>query len=43
VPSDAWQAMAISQLLMHFGWKYIAVVYSAGIFNKKINLKKFNF
>uniref|UniRef100_A0A914NI19 G-protein coupled receptors family 3 profile domain-containing protein n=1 Tax=Meloidogyne incognita TaxID=6306 RepID=A0A914NI19_MELIC len=35
VPSDAWQAMAISQLLMHFGWTYIAVVYSAGNYGEK--------
>ncbi|KAI1724798.1 receptor family ligand binding region domain-containing protein [Ditylenchus destructor] len=30
VPSDAWQARAINQLLRHFNWTYIAVVYSAG-------------
>uniref|UniRef100_A0A915DXN1 Receptor ligand binding region domain-containing protein n=1 Tax=Ditylenchus dipsaci TaxID=166011 RepID=A0A915DXN1_9BILA len=29
VPSDAWQARAINQLLRHFNWTYIAVVYSA--------------
>jgi ABC-type branched-subunit amino acid transport system substrate-binding protein len=38
VPSDAWQAMAINQLLMHFNWTYIAVVYSSGsIINGIIN------
>ncbi|CAK5081284.1 unnamed protein product [Meloidogyne enterolobii] len=41
VPSDAWQAMAISQLLMHFGWTYIAVVYSAG--NLKYKIKNISF
>uniref|UniRef100_A0A183C7M6 G_PROTEIN_RECEP_F3_4 domain-containing protein n=1 Tax=Globodera pallida TaxID=36090 RepID=A0A183C7M6_GLOPA len=35
VPSDAWQAMAINQLLMHFNWTYIAVVYSAGNYGEK--------
>lgn len=30
VPSDAWQARAINQLLRHFNWTYIGVVYSAG-------------
>jgi hypothetical protein len=32
VPSDLWQARAIMELLKHFDWKYIAVVYSAGKF-----------
>uniref|UniRef100_A0A914GQ16 G-protein coupled receptors family 3 profile domain-containing protein n=1 Tax=Globodera rostochiensis TaxID=31243 RepID=A0A914GQ16_GLORO len=35
VPSDAWQAMTINQLLMHFNWTYIAVVYSAGNYGEK--------
>jgi hypothetical protein len=30
VPSDAWQARTIMELLRHFNWNYIAVVYSAG-------------
>lgn len=32
VPSDVWQARAINQLLRHFNWTYIAVVYSSGIY-----------
>ncbi|KAI1713584.1 receptor family ligand binding region domain-containing protein [Ditylenchus destructor] len=35
VPSDAWQARAINQLLRHFNWTYIAVVYSAGNYGEK--------
>ena len=31
VPSDLWQARAIMELLRHYNWTYIAVVYSAGV------------
>lgn len=30
VPSDEWQARAMLEIVKHFGWTYIAVVYSAG-------------
>ncbi|KAF8365679.1 mgl-2 [Pristionchus pacificus] len=35
VPSDAWQAQAITKLLLHFDWTYIAVIYSAGNYGEK--------
>ncbi|CAD5206117.1 unnamed protein product [Bursaphelenchus okinawaensis] len=35
VPSDAWQAMAIMELLKYYNWTYIAVVYSAGNYGEK--------
>jgi ABC-type branched-subunit amino acid transport system substrate-binding protein len=35
VPSDLWQARAIMELLKHFSWRYIAVVYSAGNYGEK--------
>ncbi|KAI6203700.1 G-PROTEIN-RECEP-F3-4 domain-containing protein [Aphelenchoides besseyi] len=35
VPSDLWQARAIMELLKHFNWTYIAVVYSAGNYGEK--------
>ncbi|KAK0425117.1 hypothetical protein QR680_009040 [Steinernema hermaphroditum] len=35
VPSDVWQARAIWNLLKHFRWDYIAVVYSAGNYGEK--------
>jgi predicted amino acid dehydrogenase len=30
VPSDVWQARAMLEIVKHFGWTYVAVVYSAG-------------
>ncbi len=30
VPSDVWQARAIIEVVKHFNWTYIAVVYSSG-------------
>uniref|UniRef100_A0A7E4WCF0 G_PROTEIN_RECEP_F3_4 domain-containing protein n=1 Tax=Panagrellus redivivus TaxID=6233 RepID=A0A7E4WCF0_PANRE len=35
VPSDVWQARAINNLLMHFNWTYIGVVYSGGNYGEK--------
>uniref|UniRef100_A0A0K0EYK3 G_PROTEIN_RECEP_F3_4 domain-containing protein n=1 Tax=Strongyloides venezuelensis TaxID=75913 RepID=A0A0K0EYK3_STRVS len=35
VPSDVWQARAIFEVLQHFNWTYVAVVYSAGNYGEK--------
>ena len=35
VPSDAWQAKAMVEIVKHFGWRYVAVVYSHGNYGEK--------
>lgn len=35
VPSDAWQAQAMLDIVKHFKWRYVAVVYSDGNYGEK--------